>query len=342
MSLISPNIVKQRTIMRYILTLLIALMAHTAIAQPHDETERLLDNIKEQIKNAYNNDEGSAVMGVLGDAMQRQFTDEQLKKFFSDMKSEYGQMHEWELKGLNGQVAYYKVMAERKELLATLILGNDARLNGMKFVPYPEGQLASMDSNITKMSLPFSGEWYTMWGGDNPDQNQHATSRAQRYAMDFVMVDEKGASHKGNGVDNEDYYAFGQNIIAPCDATVVEAVDGVRDNTPGEMNTMHTGGNMVMLKAANGEVIVLAHFKNGSVKVKAGNPVKKGEVLGQCGNSGNSSEPHLHMHLQNSASPALATAIRCYFEKLKVTPANDKPANKENYMPVRGDKVRSL
>jgi murein DD-endopeptidase MepM/ murein hydrolase activator NlpD len=202
--------------------------------------------------------------------------------------------------------------------------------------------MPEMERNKTKMSLPFSGEWYTTWGGENPDQNQHAASETQRYAMDFVMVDEKGKPNKNNGDANEDYYAFGQNIIAPCDATVVEAIDGVRDNNPGEMNTMHTGGNMVMLKTPENEYIVLAHLKNGTVKVKAGEQVKKGEVLGQCGNSGNSSEPHLHFHIQNMSTHTFATAVRCYFDKLKVTSGKAKPVNKENYMPVREDKVRNL
>lgn len=328
--------------MKYIFTLLISLFAYQAFAQPNDETQRLLDNIKEQIKNGYNNGEGSVVMGVLGAAMQSQFTDEELKKFFADMKAENGMMHEWILIRRVGNTAYYKVHTEQRELMATLVLGNDALLQGMKFGVYKADLIPEMERNKTKLSLPFSGEWYTTWGGENPDQNQHFGSETQRYAMDFVMVDERGKSYKGNGDNNEDFYAFGQNIIAPCDATVVEAIDGVRDNTPGEMNTMHTGGNMIMLKTAENEFLILAHFKNGSVKVKAGEQVKKGEVLGQCGNSGNSSEPHLHFHLQNMPTHTFASGVRCYFDKLKVTSGKGKSVNKESYMPVREDKVRNL
>ena len=78
------------------------------------------------------------------------------------------------------------------------------------------------------------------------------------------------------------------------------AEDEIEDNAPGVMNPRRPLGNHVILDHRNGEFSVLAHLHQGSLTVKTGDRVKAGQVLGTCGNSGNSSEPHLHYHLQNS------------------------------------------
>ncbi len=90
-------------------------------------------------------------------------------------------------------------------------------------------------------------------------------------------------------------------IRAPGSGTVVAAVDGVDDNQPVTMNPSQPLGNHVIVDHGNGEYSFLAHFKKGSVKVETGSRVGSGDLLGLCGNSGNSSEPHLHYHLQTTA-----------------------------------------
>src|SRR5699024_1052259 len=112
------------------------------------------------------------------------------------------------------------------------------------------------------------------------------------------------------------YYAFGKEIIAPCDAKVVLVVDGVKDNKPGVMNPIYLPGNTVILKTANNEYLFFAHFKQHSIVVEQDDEVKQGQLLGLCGNSGNSSEPHLHFHIQNAENMNRATGIKCYFENL--------------------------
>lgn len=129
--------------------------------------------------------------------------------------------------------------------------------------------------------------------------NYHVENRAQKNAFDFVITDKDGKSYKTDGKDNEDYYAFGKELIAPYDGEIVLSVDGVEDNIPGELNPIYVPGNTVILKTTNNEYLILAHFKQNTIKVKKGQKVKKREVLGLCGNSGNSSEPHLHFHIQN-------------------------------------------
>jgi murein DD-endopeptidase MepM/ murein hydrolase activator NlpD len=151
-----------------------------------------------------------------------------------------------------------------------------------------------------------------------------------------VITDAQGKSHKNDGKKNDDYYAFGKELIAPCDGEVVTVIDGIEDNIPGEMNPIYLPGNTVVIKTANNEFLFFAHFKQNSIKVKQGQKVKKGDVLGLCGNSGNSSEAHLHFHIQNIANMVNATGAKCFFEKIVVN-----GTALTNYSPVKGDKIRN-
>lgn len=151
------------------------------------------------------------------------------------------------------------------------------------------------------MRLPFRGTWTVAWGGRTLEDNYHAAYPDQRYAYDFV-VREDGSTHRGEGEANGDYRCFGRPVVAPADGTVVAAVDGVRDQAPGEMNPDAPLGNHVILDHGNDEVSFLAHLKSGSLAVEAGQRVEAGDAIGACGNSGNSSEPHLHHHLQRDAT----------------------------------------
>jgi hypothetical protein len=152
-----------------------------------------------------------------------------------------------------------------------------------------------------------------------------------------MVYDEKGSTHKGNGLVNEDYYAFGKELFAPCDGEVVLVVDGVKDNVPGTLNPIYIPGNTVVIKTSKGEYVFFAHFKQYSIVVKQGQQVKVGALLGLCGNSGNSSEPHLHFHLQNVEDMILATGAKCFFDQLKVN-----GVLRSNYSPVKGDKIESV
>jgi murein DD-endopeptidase MepM/ murein hydrolase activator NlpD len=151
----------------------------------------------------------------------------------------------------------------------------------------------------TNLRLPFTEEWFVGWGGRTLEQNYHAAYSDQRFAYD-LLIKRDGQTHRGDGKHNEDYFAFSQPILAPANARVVSSMNDVPDNTPGVMNPAQVAGNHVWLDFGNGEFALLAHFKQGSVLVKSGQQVTAGEQLGLCGNSGNSSEAHLHFHLQTT------------------------------------------
>lgn len=188
-----------------------------------------------------------------------------------------------------------------------------------------------------------------LWGGDTEELNYHRSSRTQRHALDLLVVDEQGSAHSGKGSVNTDYYAFGSPIIAPADGRVIEAVDGMLDNKPGLTNTGMPAGNYVLIKHRKGEVSKLCHFKSGSVAVKTGDVVKAGQKLGECGNSGDTSQPHLHYHLQDSEVHArftkgdiefLAKGVKVYFSDIEVE-TNDSKITKTLHSPIRGELVKN-
>ncbi len=190
----------------------------------------------------------------------------------------------------------------------------------------------------TALSLPFKGTWLVVWGGNTRRLNHHHEIPNQRFAFDFSIVGKNGKSYRHRGKKRENYHAFGQEVLAPAYGRVVEAIDGVRDNVPGSMNPDSAIGNAVVIEHAKGEVSVLAHLQCGSVAVRAGAWVMAGQPIGLCGNSGNSSEPHLHYHLQDSPILQEGRGIRCSFQRILVT-RDGKTAWELRHAPVKGELV---
>jgi murein DD-endopeptidase MepM/ murein hydrolase activator NlpD len=200
----------------------------------------------------------------------------------------------------------------------------DVKIYDSKFLDY---------QTKTALALPFYGRWLVFWGGRTLDQNYHAATRDQRFAYDLIAVKDS-ADHSGSGRLNTDYYAFGQVIVAPAAGKVVEATDGVADNVPHQLNPKQPAGNHVILDFGNGEFGLFAHLKKGTVRVKTGNAVAAGDTLGLCGNSGNSSQPHLHFHLQNGPILFAADGLPAPFTHFV---ADGKPVDKGE--PVKGQVI---
>lgn len=251
--------------------------------------------------------------------------------FLSQLNKQFGNIKSTAFLSYQNGFAVYKATLEKGTILLHLAADQNNAITGIYAKPYTPDTLR----NKTPMHLPFKGEWTVFWGGDTKEQNYHVVVPFQKNAFDIVVHNKDGRSFKTNGKTNDDYYAFGQPVLAPCDGEIVLAVDGVKDNVPGLMNALYIPGNAVLLKTTNAEYILLAHFKQNSVKVKQGDRVKQGQLLGLCGNSGNSSEPHLHFHIQHVEDFSQAVGIKCYFEKLTVNDVLQK-----NYSPVKGDRIK--
>ena len=143
--------------------------------------------------------------------------------------------------------------------------------------------------------LPSNVRLRVGWGGDRLATNYHASTPDQRWAYDLLV---EPAAHGSD--DLEDYGCYGTIVVAPVTARVHMTTDGAPDHTPGQPSNdlEHPTGNAVVLRLETGTYLLIAHLKPGSIQVEAGDAVDEGDPIGACGNSGNTSEPHIHIHHQ--------------------------------------------
>jgi len=287
----------------------------------------------------YNSKQYDSIFYLFSPELQSELPLDKTTAFLTDLQSQAGNIIKRQfVKYERTSYAQYKTNFERALFAINISIDGAGKINSLFVAPFKEGSTAAvMKRNKTLMRLPFTGEWTVLWGGDTKELNYHVESEAQKNAFDIVVTDAKGRSYKTDGQTNEDYYAFGKPLLAPCDGEVVLVVDGIKDNKPGVMNPIYIPGNTVIIKTANNEYLFFAHFKQHSILVKQGQQVKQGTTLGLCGNSGNSSEPHLHFHIQNVEDMNAAIGIKCYFNKLVVN-----GETKTDYSPVKGDKIKLI
>lgn len=146
------------------------------------------------------------------------------------------------------------------------------------------------------LALPFSGRWTVWQAFDGPWTHQGPW----RYAYDFVITDPRGETHRGDGSRLEDYLAFRKPVLSPLKGRVVHVVDAHPDNPIGVTDRTNNWGNLVVLKDERGFWVEISHFAEGSIRVREGEWVERGALLGLCGNSGYSPQPHIHIQVQNS------------------------------------------
>jgi hypothetical protein len=152
-----------------------------------------------------------------------------------------------------------------------------------------------------RIAMPLEpGEYLVLNGGSTAALNRHHAVKAQRYAIDVVALDD--GARRADGLmppEMEDYAIYGRTILAPCEGSVLATSDGTPDTPIGGSDAEAPAGNFVaLLCEIDGapNTFLLAHMIRGSVAVAPGQGVTTGETLGLVGSSGNSSEPHLHIH----------------------------------------------
>lgn len=292
-------------------------------------------NVSDNFEKFYNAENYDSIFSMFSKEMQSALPLDKTKEFLTGLNSQAGKIQKREFIKYKSTYAIYKTQFDKTLFSVNISLDNNSKINGLLVNAFKDESLPKIERNKTKMSLPFKDEWTVVWGGDTKELNYHVESNAQKNAFDIIIINKKGNSYKTNGKTNQDFYAFGKQLFAPCDGEVVLVIDGVNDNKVGEMNSVDVGGNTVIIKTTNNEFVVFCHFKNKTIVVKKGQQVKQGQVLGQCGNSGHSSEPHLHFHLQNGIDMNTATGIKCYFDKLNV---NGKLMT--DYSPIQKEKIK--
>jgi hypothetical protein len=166
------------------------------------------------------------------------------------------------------------------------------------------------DETVVNIADPFPpGHYLIAHGGSTPMVNVHLKTlnqeiqrfrpwRGQSKALDIFQTTPLGLHKKGwQPTDPASYTSFGVPVLSPCKGEVAYLVDGVRDMLVPEMDRDHMAGNYVAVDCGD-FFVILAHLRQGSIVVATGDKVETGDLLGQIGNSGNSSEPHLHVHAQ--------------------------------------------
>jgi len=193
----------------------------------------------------------------------------------------------------------------------------------------------------TELIFPLLGAWHLTNGGADPALNGHSNSVSQQYALDILKVNRHTLKSCETACKvNKSYYAFGEPVIAPADGFVTDVTAGVADNSIVGVREELTLGNAIIIRHRQGEASLFAHLKNGSIKVCAGQSVKQGQTIGQVGNSGNSTEPHLHYNLQSSNYLHEADRIQAWFKRIWVV-ENNKYVKHDYYAPSGGDNVYS-
>lgn len=185
-----------------------------------------------------------------------------------------------------------------------------------------EGGKATVGSQAAlAISPPLRGEsWLAGDGCCDSVRHVRATlpldgrlATSQRFAIDWEKLDPERRVFRGDAKNPESYFCYGQEVLAVANAEVVAAVDGLPNQVPGKLpatiDLAQADGNHVILRLAGDHYALYAHLKPGSVRVKAGDKVQTGQVLGHVGNSGNTSEPHLHFHLMDGPSALEANGL---------------------------------
>lgn len=148
-----------------------------------------------------------------------------------------------------------------------------------------------------RLAFPLQdGTYYVGHGGSNVMVNYHHAVRSQEFAVDIVELNDVGARAQGILPQERDAYViYGETVHSPCDGTVTSTRESLAENEPLQRDPEHPAGNHVMV-ACKGVSVLLAHLQPDSVVVEEGETVTTGEPIGRVGNSGNSTEPHLHIH----------------------------------------------
>ena len=160
--------------------------------------------------------------------------------------------------------------------------------------------------NYFPVNLPFKGDWVII----QAHNGKYTHKDKWRHAWDSVIHDDEGKQFQNLGFFCKDYYCYGKPVFAPASGIVSELLDGIPDNKIGDINTKQNWGNSIVIKHTEYLYSQISHLKEGSIKIKKGDFVKKGDILATVGNSGYSPYPHIHFQLQ--ATPYIGSETLDY------------------------------
>jgi hypothetical protein len=218
-----------------------------------------------------------------------------------------------------------------------------------------EGGVVNVDmTGPIRVSPPLrGGPWLAGGGPANTSGHrrtylplQGAAMLSQRFAIDWVRVTADGNTWKGDEKDNRSHLAYGEEVLAVADAVVSSIQDGVPENVPGPtsraiaITLANTGGNFVNLELGGSRFAHYAHLQPGRLRVKSGDRVRRGQVLGLVGNSGNSSAPHLHFHVGTADSGLAAEGLPYVIDSFEILDSSGGWDSRQDELPLQRAIVR--
>src|SRR5699024_9369718 len=204
----------------------------------------------------------------------------------------------------------------------SVILNKYQEIIGLALIPIKHSH--TIKYSKYSYTIPLQEDWLVYSGGDNELLNYHYGYKNQRNGFDFVKIKE-GFTYMGDASRCEDYFGYGEPILAPANGVVEKIVDNIPDCIPGEYNTKYPKGNYIIIKHARNEYSMIAHIKPNSFKIEEGDTLMRGQHIANVGNSGNSSEPHVHFQVMNKKDMKVTQTLKVKFLN--------------NASPVKGDIV---
>jgi len=171
----------------------------------------------------------------------------------------------------------------------------------IKSYPFPK------TSECVVLDLPVRGEWLAGHAGATTLTNHHYKNN--RYAIDCLKIGPDGRFYEDPEKEVTDFYSYEEPVYAPANGKITEIMDSLTSDIFGEPDTENPGGNYVIMDIGNDRYFLVAHLMKEKIPVKEGQLINKGDILGYIGNSGNTSFPHLHIHVQNKPTANLEGRI---------------------------------
>lgn len=177
------------------------------------------------------------------------------------------------------------------------------------FVLLPLHHSDTMKHTKLQYTMPIEDSWFVMAGGNNELLNHHFHYKNYKNAIDLVKIKNR-CSYQGDPMLYTNYYGYNLTVVAPANGVVVSVIDGISDSVPGEFNVKHPQGNYIVIKHAKHEYSMLAHLKPYSFNVTVGDEVFRGQRIARVGNSGNSTEPHIHFQVMDQIDTTKAQTLK--------------------------------
>jgi Peptidase family M23 len=199
-------------------------------------------------------------------------------------------------------------------------------------------------TELHALGPPVEGtDWLASDGPSNDQDNHHRRGvvildgrpvDSRRYAIDWEQVKD-GVTFSGDARDTRSYYSYGKVVLAVADGRVIAARDGLPDNVPGHGDAFHpavpisletVAGNTITLDLDGGQFAYYMHLQPGSLRVKVGDRVRRGQVLARIGASGDAREPHLHFEVTTSSKLLAGEGVPYLIDRYSSKSTSDGPA----------------